>query len=349
MADSIISRQVIHGIAIEATSVGTETEPTIGLPNLNKAFIQPGQAWVEDAKQTGLTVPTTTELISDAMDPTFSPETTMFFPEFGALMQSLCQESTESGSGPYVQEIQPDTTDGKMVTFGETITTENPTTFTIKEIFGGAGGTDVFMNGAIVSRIDVTIPETGLVRVTPTFMGLGYDDGDTAAGSTTLPASTLEKMGRDFVFELGDSPAALHSKEISMSFIANIVPKRYGGLNGVFPIRYIYNGWSLEGSITKPVVSGTDTMAKDFLIGGGDTGEDQLLFIYSTTMTGEDEAAASMANGEMRFTLNVKFNDAVMGGDDELIETISFTGVQDGTNNIFMFEQCTTAAQAWAS
>jgi hypothetical protein len=350
MADNIITRLSQWGVSSKETTNGTAIDAAIGVPVLNNAAFDPGQEFVEDRKATGKTVIGTGEIVSNTVNPSWAPETTMFFPEFGEWVALLCQKAVESGVGPYVQTIEPDQSNGKDLVYGSAGALENYA-ITLWQKIGQTTNRDIAMAGAIVSRIDVTIPESGRVTVTPHFMALGYDDGDDASGGTfTLPATTIEKMSRDFVFKLGDgTPASLHSREVSFSLIADVVTRRYGGLNDAFPYKFLYNGWSLEGSFSKPVLATTDTLAKDFFVEGGDTGLDQLFYVYSKTMADYSEAAASLSNGEMRFTFNIKIDTVTLGGDDETIEEVTFKGVEDGTNNIFKFEQCTTASQAWAS
>jgi hypothetical protein len=182
---------------------------------------------------------------------------------------------------------------------------------------------------------------------------MDYLDNDTAAGVYTLPAASIEKMAKDFVYKLGDgTPNALYSKEVSFSLIADVVPRRYGGVGassapGVFPYRFVYNGWSLEGSISKPLTVDGNTLKRDFFTGGGDTGLEQLFYVYSTSLA--DYSTALDTDGQMRFTLNIKFDSVTLGFDDETVENLTFKGLEDGTNNIFMVEQMTTASQTWAT
>jgi hypothetical protein len=265
-------------------------------------------------------------------------------------MALLCQKCTESGTGPYGYTIAPDINYGKKVYFGDTGALENYTG-TIWEKAGQTTSRDITMSGVVVKQIDVTIPETGRVSVTPTFWGLKYDnDADGSGGTFTLPTVATEVMARDLEFKFGPTPVALYSKEISFSLVADIQVRRYGGLNDEFPYAFIYNGWSLEnGSFTQPILAGSDTISEDYFVGGGDTALDTRLFIYSKSMATYDEAIASMANGEMRFSFNIKVDQAIPSGDDELVEAISFKGLDDLGYDIFKYELVTTAQQSWGS
>lgn len=349
MGDSLIGKATKWGIGLETTA-GTDVDPTAGISNYNKATITPGQDWIEDPKGTGKPVLTTDEIYDGNLNPTFSPEMTMTYPLLGELFYMLTQEGAETGAGPYIQTLQPATTTGKELALGDTIGA-NQLSCSIKETSGQSGSRDVRAGGGIVNRIDITFPETGLIKVTPSFMFLTYDDGVASGGTYTLPGQSSEFMTRDFHYKLGDgTPAALYSKELSLSFIADVVIQHYAGFNTANaggPFKFTYNGWSLEGSFSKPIIAGTDTLLKDFLIEGGDTGKDQLLYIYKSSLTDYDEAASSMADGEIRFTLNIKFDDITKNLDDETREDVTFKGAHDGTNNIFMLEQVTTASQTW--
>lgn len=350
MGNNLIGKLAQWAWALEATTVGLELEPTAGIPNLNKAVIDYGQEWQETTKQTGTPMLRTLENIKGPLNPSWAPETTFTIPFFGQLMAHLCHKSAESGT--YVQTIEPIATSGKEVTYGATRTGNAVYSSTIKQKMGQTAR-DVGAFGGIITRIDVTIPEFGLVKVTPHFLFFDLITNDTAAGTWTLPASSTEKLASDFVYKLGDgTPAALYSKEITFSMIADVVVKRYGGVGattdpGILPARFVYNGWSLEGSMSKPVAAATDTIARDFLISGGETGGDQLMYVYSRTMA---DYSATPANNECIFTFNIKIDSATFGLDDEVVENVTFKGIHDGTNNIFQYKQGTTGTQAtWAT
>ena len=350
MGNALIGKLAQWALGWEVTTVGLECEPSIGIPNLNKTPIDPGQEWIETQKQTGTPMLRTIENVAGPINPTWAPETTFHIPTFGHMMAALCHKASEAAG--YIQTIEPHATSGKTVYYGESLT-GNPAYSACVKCKYGDSGNDIAAMGGVLSRIDVTIPETGHVRVTPHFMFMDYIANDTAAGTFTLPATSLEKLSKDFVFKLGDStPAALYAKEITFSMIADVVVHRYGGLGattapGLLPYRFVYNGWSLEGSFTKPVVAATDTIATDFLVNGGETGADQLFYVYSRTLS--DYNDATVTNEECRFTFNIKVDQSVMGFDDETIETVTFKGIHDGTNNIFKYEQGTTASQTWAT
>lgn len=345
MSTSLIGALGQWGWASE-TTVGTAADATIGIPNIGNKPLEPNQEYIEDFHGTGKPVLTTSDVLRDVLGPQFAPETAFFHPQFGEWLALLTQNVSESGAGPYVQAIEPSLTTGYKVVNGSAGAAGNRSG-TIQQKLGQTTSRDVTIAGCVVSRIDVTIPQTGRVSVTPTFMALGYDDADDASGGTfTLPGTTIEKMATDFVYKIGDStPASLYSRELSMSFIADIIPLWYAGNNGVLPYGFLYKGWSLEGSFTKPILAAADTLSKDFVIAGTN---DQLLYVYSTTLTDYSETAATFSDGEVRFTLNVKLDTALPDLADDQVETVNFKGIEDGTNNIFLFEQATTATQAWA-
>jgi hypothetical protein len=357
MTLSLTQNQAKWGLAVETTTVGNGDLSEVGIPNLNRAEITSGQTYIEDRKMTGAPVLSASEIIDDMLDPRWAPETTMFHPQFGAFVKMLTQSSSESGSGPYVQAIEPNLLIGHEVTHGAA-TAGTSVSCAAWQLVGQSTSRDVQGKGGIVERIDVVIPETGRVTVTPTIRFFDYDNAVNGTPGTTedyrLPAKSIEKMARDFVYKIGDStPSALYSKEMRFSLIADLVPHRYGGVGassapGALPFRYVYNGFRLEGSFSKPLLATTDTLSKDFFIQSGETGLDQLLYVYSRTMTDYNEAAASLSDGEMRFTFNIKIDDVTLGFDDETIENVTFKGVYDDTNNIFKVEQCTAASQAWA-
>jgi hypothetical protein len=349
MSDTLLKRLARWGWAGPETTIGTAIASTIGIPVLNDTAIAPGQEFVEERKATGRTTLSITEVKDDVINPTFTCDTTLFYPQFGEWVALLCQSVTESGTGPYGYAITPDVSNGKSVFYGDTGALENYTG-TLWQLLGQTTSRDVVMSGVVVSQIDVTIPESGRVSVTPTFMGLKYDDdSDGSGGVYTLPGTGVEIMARDLVAKMGGGPSALYSREISFSLVGDWVARRYGGQNDAYPYKLICNGWSLTGSLSKPILAATDTLSEDHLIGGGDSGLDQRLFIYSKTMTDYDELIGTMSNGEMRFTLNIKLDEAVPGGDDELVENVTFKGLDDLTNGIFKYELVTTAQQSWGS
>jgi len=352
MGNSLIGKLAQWGWALEATTVGLELEPTAGIPNFNKASIEYGQEWIEETKATGVTVPHTFEVTKGALNPSWTPEMSLTIPLFGQLMCHLCHNCVESGAGPYLQTIIPPIANGKEVTYGATRTGNQVYSSTVKQKLTQTAPRDIAGLGGIINRIDVTIPEFGYVKVTPHFLFFDLITGDTAAGSYTLPLSSTEKLASDFSYKIGNTPAVLYSKEVQFSMIADVIVKRYGGVGattdpGILPSRFVYNGWSLEGSISKPVVAATNLVAKDYLISGGGVGSDQLMYIYSRTCADYNSV---LANLECRFTFNIKVDSATLGYDDETVENIAFKGVYDATNNIFMYQQATTATQAaWAT
>lgn len=132
-----------------------------------------------------------------------------------------------------------------------------------------------------------------------------------------------------------------------MSFIAQHKYIRHGADTGYDPTKHLLYGWTVEGSFSKPIVSGEDTLSKTYLTSGSTI--DFPLYVYSSTLTDYDEATSTWSDGEMRFTLNIKVDTALPEFPDEIPEMINFKGVYDGTNPIFKFEQCTTGSQTWAS
>jgi hypothetical protein len=325
------------------TTVNTAANATLGIPNNGKVPIESGQEFAEEKKTTGKTVPTTTDVQRTVKKPTWSGATNMFHPQFGEWLSLLTQSVSESGSGPYVQAIEPDQSNAYKVIATTGAAGNRGGTFW--QSAGQSTSRDVNLTGCIVSKVDVRIPETGLVEVTPSFMALGYGDAvDASSGTYTLPTTTIEKLASDFVFKIGDgTPAALYTREMSLSFEAQVKPLWYGS---VFPYAYHISGWTVTGSFTKPMVAATDTLSKSHFVGSS---LDQLLYIYSATMTDYDEAAASLSDGEMRFTLNVKLDKALPDFGDDSVESIDFKGLDDGTNSIWKVEQCTTSSQTWAS
>jgi hypothetical protein len=342
MTASLDGDLTLWGWASE-TTVNTAVNAALGIPNTGKVPIESGQEFAEEKKTTGKTVLTTTDVQRTIKKPTWSGATTMFHPQFGEWMSLLTQNVSESGAGPYVQEIEPDQSNAYGVTAITAAAGNRAGTLWQKA--GQSSSRDVNATGCIVSKIDVRIPETGLVEVTPTMMALGYGDAvDASSGTYTLPTTTSEKLASDFVFKIGDgTPNALYTREVSLSFEAQVIPRWYGS---VFPYMYHIAGWTVSGSFTKPIVAATDTLSKSHFVGSS---LDQLLYIYSATMTDYDEAAASLADGEMRFTLNIKLDKALPDFGDDSVESIDFKGIDDGTNAIWKAEQCTTASQTWAS
>ncbi len=345
MADGLIGKLCKHGIAWETGTVGAGTVPTVGLPNFNKTDIAPNQTFVEDEKAVGLTVPTTQEVKDDTLDPEWSPETACWHPWLGAFLFLLTQNASESGA--YIQSVEPDTAVGKVINYGDTIAT-NLRTVAVKELHGQSGSRNIVAGGGVVSRVDVNFGTAGIVKVTPTFKFMTYDVDQDSTGVFTHSGVTDEKRVRDWHYKLGDSPVPLYSKELTLNFIADVQPQRYGGLNDRFPYRWVYNGWTLEGKFFKPVVAGTDSQAKDFWVKGGEAAaRDQLLYVYTSSIGDYNDTLD--ADGDMRFTLNIEPRDIDRVKDNELLEQVPFVGKQDGTNNIWLYEQFTTGSQAWAN
>lgn len=359
MSNSLIGKLAQWGWADEGTSVGTETEPDFGVPVLNKAAIDFGQTWVEDAKQTGNTVLRTVEVISDTVSPTWKPQTTLLWTGAGAIfaqwLAHLTHNASEAFTTKYVQTVQPPLTAGKTVTFGESRTGNAVYSATVKQKLGQTGSRDIAAMGGVLDRVDVTIGNSGMVKVDWSWRFLDYTLADSAAGTFTLPATSGESKCREWVYKLGDSPAALYAEEMRFSLIADVVEKRYAGASAAaggaaLPYAFVYNGWSLEGSFTKPVVAGTDMLMKDFFIEGGETGIDQLLYVYTTGLTDYNETIGTTGTaGDMRWTFNIKFDSVELGFDNETVERVGFKGVYDGTNTIWKFENVTDATNAWAT
>jgi hypothetical protein len=66
--NALLGKHLKHGIALEATSIGTESAPTTGLVNFNKAVIVPGQEWDNGMTPKGKTVTHVEAIASTAMD-----------------------------------------------------------------------------------------------------------------------------------------------------------------------------------------------------------------------------------------------------------------------------------------
>ena len=356
MAIALLGRHLKHGIALEATSVGTESAPTKGLVNFNKAVIIPGQQWDDAQRQNGYTCRSTTEYRDGRVAPTFSVESAMMTPaaaepQFMAYLGALTGHDgvTQTGAGPFIQTIiSRDTNTGYSVSYGDTITAGDPISFCIKESAGAGAGEDSFIAGCVPNRIDLTFPSDGFVRMTVGFMSLLYNDSDTIDGTTTLPAASLQLRSQDFKYKYGDgTPAALYSEELTLSFIADMIPKYYGGWNDAYPFKLLFNGWSTEGTFKKPWVSGASSMAKEHWFGGGDSGNHFPLYIYNTT----DYSDNPDANGELWIKVNVRVKeDPGKELDNETTESVSFEGVYDSTTSqkLWTVLQGTTSSQTWA-
>lgn len=347
MSDGIVGRMTKHGIGFEAVTVGALATITDGVPNFNKMDIVTGQTFIEDDKSRGATVDYAADEIDDTLEPGWAPESSAWHPWLGSFLFLNTMNASEAGAGPYTQTMEPDVSNGKKIDFGSTIATNNRTV-SVKEVAGQTGSRNIHARGGICERVDITFGEKGRIKVTPAFKFMLFDDAGDATGTFTQPLASVEQMVRDWRYKLGDgTPAALYSKEITLSFIAEIDSNWYAGFNDRYPFRFVYKSWRLEGAFMKPLIAGTDTQAKTHWHEGGDSASDQLLYLYTDSLA--DYSSAMAADGDMRFTLNIRPTEIVKEKDGETIERVNFKGVNDGTNNIWKFEQTTTAAQAWAS
>ncbi len=349
MSDALVRDAAVWGIALE-TTLGTGLVPSIGFPNLNRSPIKAGSSWSEQARATGKTVDSDIEMKADVANPQWNPTTTLFHPHAGWLFYACCQNASQTGTGPFVQTVQPDMTVGRKLENGTAVASHNRGICAGEKI-GQTGARDIRASGGIISRIDVKIGSSGLVEVTTSWLFLNYSDSaDLSAGVFTLPGSTLEKLSTDFVMKAGSNsaPFNLYSEETNFSLIPNITVKRYGGMNALNPYAFVINSWAVEGSISKPVLVGANRMSKNYTTAGGVVTPVIPIFIYSRTLA--DFNTALTVDGQMRFTLNVRLDDPELDLSDETVEKATFKGKADATNNIFKFEQCTTATQAaWAS
>jgi len=344
--------QAKWGYALEAT-VGTPVDPTAGLPVVNKTNIKANPTWITTPKASGRTVPVLEELKIGEHAPGWAPQLTATYPEIG-LWQALCvQAVAETGAGPYVQTISIPTTASRRVTNGTARSTVEQSV-TLWEAIGQTTNRDISMAGAIVKELEINFPETGEVTVTPTFMSFGYDNDDDGSGGVyTLPSTTVGLMTSDFLCKVGDTPAALYSKEWNIKLVGNWTAKRYGGWNDLYPFIMVCDKWTVEATFSKPILAAANRMAEDYVVDGGGVGKDFLLYIYSKSLTDYSEATTTWSNGEMRWTLNLQIDEPDMDYTDEAVEMITAHGVADGTmggtNNPWLFAQATTAAQTWAS
>ncbi len=346
MSDALLSKTVQTGYGRETTN-GTMAAAAAGISNLNKAYIVPNQEIIETLKQTGVTVPSTLEFKAGKQDPDFAPESTLHAPLFGHMASLMTQNVAESGAGPFIQTVTADMTAGKEVVLGG-----SDESVTVKQMLGQTGSLDINGLGGIVKQIDVTIPPDGVAKVTYQMLFLSYAmDDDASSDDFTLVASADEILATDLKYALDG--AALYSEELTISFIADIVAKRYAGFNDRFPFKFVLNGWRCEGRFTKPYVAAVDSLAKDYYVNGGETsipaGEsynNMNLVVHPASLA---YGAALDTEGQIRLQANIILNTAIPAGDDELKEEVTFTGAYNETDEVFDIQQATLASEAWAA
>ena len=351
MSDVILGREVQLGYADE-TTIGTRGANVIsGIPNLNNSIPVPGQEIIQEQKGTGLTVPSDVEHKAGVRNPAQTIESTLFAPLAGHLAAALTQNVTESGAGPYDQEVTPNPTVGKAIYYGES----NVRGISVVGLTGQTGSRNVAGLGGLTRQIDFTFGEAGLARISAQMLFHAYDDADDGSagtGSFDLPDPATELLVHDFKYAL--DTAALYADEVSVSLIAEYVVKRYGGMNDTLPYKFILNGFRVEGRFTRPVLTAVDTLTRDYINDGGENVEAGSDFYNNMSLVIHPAAlaynAALDAEGQLRIECNIVLDDAPLNFDDELQEEVTFHGVQDQDgNDLFKINQATATAQTWAA
>lgn len=358
LAKTIIGKQRrwIFGREVTIGTILTNAALT-QFPNLNRAKITPGQNWIEDAKATGYTVPTIGEIIADDVNPAWNPETSLWIPEMGYWVALLTQNwTTESGAGPFIQSVQPDINDGKGITYGE-----SAPGLCVKEVYDhdvSANERDIAVGGGIIDKIDISIGQTGRVRVTLNCRFMTIDDENDGRTSTTFSfysgADGTEVLARNVKYHIkpnGGSAAPLYSEEFNCSLMADVVAKRYGGYNGYNVYKWVYNGWSMECTFKKPIVDNTEKILNQGILEGGDDTNQYEVYVYHGDLATYDESSGSWSAGEFRLSLKGAVKKSDDEDDDEAKESITLTGAMssDGSDHVFQWEQASSGSQGWAT
>jgi len=135
--------------------------------------------------------------------------------------------------------------------------------------------------------------------------------------------------------------------------MGNWVVKRYGGWNNLYPFIMVCDSWTFDVTFSKPILATSNRYSDDYVVDGGGVGKDFALYVYSKSLTDYSESSSTWSNGEMRWHFNLYIDEPDMDYTDEAVEMITGHGIADGTmggtNDPYVFEQATTAAQTWAS
>jgi hypothetical protein len=329
------------GIGAESTA-GTRGAPLFGLENINKASINPGQAFNDDRKMHGAPYAHNVEKSTDRKTPSFAPECTFNQPNIGFLIMLLCQQVLESGAGPFLQTLQFPTS-GRAIAIGDVAGVQSRTA-TVVARYGQTGNRDVAGLGGVISELSMTFGE-GRVKPTANFQFLTFANNDAGTGTFTLP--TTDIRGRDSIFKLGDgTPVALHSDEVALTIRALVTPHWYGGINAGNPFRLVLSDWGGEVTFSKPLAAAVDSLQKAHMVDGGAIANDMRMYLYDRAMADYNSALVA---GNWRFSLNVSCDEILTQLNDETVDQVTASLRHDGTNVPFLYEQSTAATQFWAT